>query len=727
MSFLNSLPLWSGLAALGVAVPLLIHLWSRRQKMEIDWAAMELLKKAMVARSQKIHMEDRLLLILRCLALFLIALALLRPLFNSGPAIGSDGAGIVIGIDASYSMGHGSPTRFEKALSKAREILSTVSEGDPVSIVLMSQQPKTLFRRTGYDPGSFTTGLDKSAKVSSHSLNIERNLELLLELTSEMKTASRECYIITDAQVNDWQNLSDQARNTLQQLSESSKISLTPVEANKYDNLALTDFSYSAGSLQRDGSARFSAGIRNTGAQAVEGASVEFYVNGKLKSRKDVTKLEAGENGIVSFYTNFETIGDMALSARLSKDSLGIDNERHAIAGIRSSVRVLCIDGDINESNKNEPKGAYYAIRAMRLKHAEERAPIRVTHIDPTALYGEKLNEYDVIMMFNVAEVNEDFAKRIKQYLSKGGGLMVFMGNKVDPEIYNTKFSVDGKPVLPLQLLTAKENDKPNNAWQIQSNQSDHALGQLVARLPADLIAEARFQNIIDSKVSSEGEVVLNLNNGSPLLTASRDGRVLVFNSAADRTWSNLPTHPLFMILCQQAATMLSESTELNNSLVGEAVTLSLPGRLMGDEVTLQDPKGESIPQKVTVVEGKTVLVIHPEQPGIYKVVGEAGLSSATVAANTDPSESECRSASSAVLEQWLDGLPISIVSSNIADSALNSRSGRDMSLTLLVLGAFCFFAQGLLANHMSKRKHAKAGGMVEILRDRSVAASRRS
>ncbi len=44
MSFLNSLPLWSGLAALGVGIPILIHLWSRRQKVEIPWAAMELLK-----------------------------------------------------------------------------------------------------------------------------------------------------------------------------------------------------------------------------------------------------------------------------------------------------------------------------------------------------------------------------------------------------------------------------------------------------------------------------------------------------------------------------------------------------------------------------------------------------------------------------------------------------------------------------------------------------------
>lgn len=728
MSFLNSLPLWGSLAALGVALPIIIHLWSRRQKIEIDWAAMELLKKAMVARSQQIRMEDRFLLILRCLTLLLIALALLRPLFNSATTAGSDGAGIVIAIDASYSMGHGEPDRFEKALGKAREILSTISEGDPVSIVLMSNEPVVIFRRTGYDPGSFNSGLDKLAKVSSHTLNIERNLELLLELTGEIKAASRECYIITDAQVSDWQNLSDQARSTLEQISEKSRIILTPVIAHDYENLALTDFSYSAGSLQRDGSARFSAGIRNTGRQLVSGASVEFYVNEKLKFREDVPELEAGENGMVSFYTTFDTIGDIALSARLSKDSLAIDNERHAIASIRSAVRVLCIDGDTLETSDTSPRGAYFAIRALRLKHAEERAPIRVTHVDPAGLFGEKLSSYDVIMMFNVADVNSDFAKRMKRYLDNGGGLLVFLGDKVDPEAYNSNFAVDGKPVLPVSINTGVLNHKDQTqGWQIGSHPSDHALGELVSRLPADLIADARFRSVMNSEPSNDGEVILKLTNGSPLLLGSRDGRVLVFTSSADRSWTNLPTNPLFMILLQQSATMLSNTAELSQSLVGDALNMPLPGRLMGDEVILQEPGGELLPIKITVVEGSTVAGINPDVPGIYKVIGEAGLSSASIAANTDPSESELRSGPPELLEEWLDGLAIDIVSSGVADAALNSRSGRDFSLSFLILGASCFFIQGILANHMSRRKHAKAGGMVGALKSRSVAASRRS
>ena len=47
----------------------------------------------------------------------------------------------------------------------------------------------------------------------------------------------------------------------------------------------------------------------------------------------------------------------------------------------------------------------------------------------------------------------------------------------------------------------------------------------------------------------------------------------------------------------------------------------------------------------------------------------------------------------------------------------------------LLTFGAICFFAQGLLANHLSRRKHAgeTAGDVAASLQGRRVAASRRN
>ena len=108
MNFLNSLPLWGGLAAAGVAVPIIIHLLHQRHRRRTDWAAMELLRRALVIRSGQVRLEDLLLLLLRCLVLALVAFALLRPVLDNKTAGflgGERRVGMVVAIDASYSMG----------------------------------------------------------------------------------------------------------------------------------------------------------------------------------------------------------------------------------------------------------------------------------------------------------------------------------------------------------------------------------------------------------------------------------------------------------------------------------------------------------------------------------------------------------------------------------------------------------------------------------------------
>ena len=144
MNFLNSLPLWGGLAAAGVAVPIIIHLLHQRHRRRTDWAAMELLRRALVIRSGQVRLEDLLLLLLRCLVLALVAFALLRPVLDNKTAGflgGERRVGMVVAIDASYSMGHGKlEKRMTMAMARVQEILSTAQVGDSVTVVLLGDK-----------------------------------------------------------------------------------------------------------------------------------------------------------------------------------------------------------------------------------------------------------------------------------------------------------------------------------------------------------------------------------------------------------------------------------------------------------------------------------------------------------------------------------------------------------------------------------------------------------
>jgi len=74
--FLNTALL---LGALGIAIPVIIHLLNRRSSRVVDWGAMNFLLESLAIRNRRIQLEEALLMATRCLLVGLLALALARP------------------------------------------------------------------------------------------------------------------------------------------------------------------------------------------------------------------------------------------------------------------------------------------------------------------------------------------------------------------------------------------------------------------------------------------------------------------------------------------------------------------------------------------------------------------------------------------------------------------------------------------------------------------------
>jgi PA14 domain/Aerotolerance regulator N-terminal/von Willebrand factor type A domain len=84
MSFINTI-LLAGLAA--VAIPVIIHLLSRKAAKVIDWGAMQFLLDSIESRKRRIQLEEALLMAARCLLMALLALAVARPFAPPGSPI----------------------------------------------------------------------------------------------------------------------------------------------------------------------------------------------------------------------------------------------------------------------------------------------------------------------------------------------------------------------------------------------------------------------------------------------------------------------------------------------------------------------------------------------------------------------------------------------------------------------------------------------------------------
>jgi hypothetical protein len=360
MGFLNP---WLLVGLAGISFPILIHLLNRFRQRRIDWAAMELLRRAIVIRQRRIlvlrseallrrvaKVEDLLLLALRCLAVLLVALSMSRPTLPTSGAKwfgGQEEVGAVIAIDGSFSMGYqpGVGSRFDRAVETVRDLKGALDPGDPMSMVLMGNRPRVILRSTGYDDRRLDKVL-KDLQPLPEPLNLEACLDQLLVLVREIRAPVRECYLVTDAQAVTWGNLSEKSKRLLGEIGQMARIFVLPVAPDAGENVALTNLALASGSLRRGTMARLVAEVRNFGRLPHDRMVVSLMAGDKPVDQRVVENLGPGSAQTVPLFVRLDEPGNLRLTATIGHDALDADNTRSAVARVRDQVKVLVVDGD---------------------------------------------------------------------------------------------------------------------------------------------------------------------------------------------------------------------------------------------------------------------------------------------------------------------------------------------------------------------------------------------
>lgn len=732
MGFLNSVLLWGGLGAAGVAIPILIHLFYRKHQRVTRWAAMDLLRKALVIRASQIKVEDLIILVMRCLVMALVALAMVRPTLRRDTSLfaaGQQRVGVVLAIDSSYSMAHGQfRKRYDKAIERAGAILSTLREGDPVSVVLMGARPRILIRSTGYNQARFTRLLSTETRVLSERLNPEQNLDELERLVTELKTPVRECYLVTDGQAGDWDALSDGAVATLRRMGRLGKTYLVPVELDGAENVAITSLAYASGSLRRNGMARFSAEVANTGRQPRDAGAIVFSVDGEAVSKKPVGMLGPGQSRVVSFFSSFSADGDVGISAALGPDDLSPDNRRQVVVAVRSAIKVLCI---APAAPAQDPAAgtAFYLERALMGKARGTDASIQVVRAEWQDLDNETLTDYDIVILANVADLSETAVKKLDQFVRRGGGLMVFAGDKVTTEVYNRRLRTPAGSLLPVALDKDVQSPNKDSGWALGQARPGHPLSDLVRLLPPELLDSARFPRIFKATPNPGAVTLLSLaGQDLPLLVEQKVGKgsTLFFACTADAKWGHFPMHPLYAILLQQAVTHMTSHPGQQTAIVGQAVTVPVSKRL-GDSVRLTGPGGQARELKVVAVEGQPSCTFEPEVDGFYQVE-VAKDRSARIAVNLDPRESDVKDLAGPVLARKAADVSLAVIApgENLMEFVKNGRNGFELARLLLIAALVLLLWQSWLARRFTRRITKGLTDVVaEVTRSRAAGARR--
>jgi hypothetical protein len=201
MSFLNPLLL---LTLLAVAVPLLIHIFSRRRVPDVPFSTLRFLRRSDRRSMRRINLRRLLLLLLRMAAVALLALAFARPVVRGGlaslfPPGGSRAACIL--FDRSFSMRfeEDEGTLFDRARKRLAGILDNLGDDDEVAIILFDSAQEALYAAGRLEREGVAASLVTIAP-SWGGTDMRAAIEEGRRVLSRSRRETRELYIISDFQ-----------------------------------------------------------------------------------------------------------------------------------------------------------------------------------------------------------------------------------------------------------------------------------------------------------------------------------------------------------------------------------------------------------------------------------------------------------------------------------------------------------------------------------------------
>ena len=710
MSFLNPLLLF---AALGVALPILAHLLNRNKVKRTDWAAMQFLNRSVRIRSRQLRLKDFILLCVRCLAILLLVAALAKPFMEDAgevpSGIGESRAGVVIALDASYSMAHsdGTATRFERSIEKIGMITENIHPGDPVCLVLLGAEQRMLAHNVAFDAEKFDELLS-SERVSPESLDLDSVPKTLKALAESMEAPQKQIFLVTDMQASDWEKQPAWLGAAFENLAESASTTIVPVLGGS-DNLAMTGLELVSGVLREGTVARYRATVRNCGPNPVQNVMVKGLTDGITVDNKTIPMIAPGSSESVSLFINFRNAGPVRISAELEQDALLEDNTRRTVAIIRDKVSVLNVEGESGGFSSFIAA----ALRARGGDSGQENFSVQsVSWID---LPSQDLANFDVVILQNVPDITPEQALAFESYVRAGNGLIWFAGDNIDAAAWNKRSALDGVSLLPAVIeQTVSTSDALGVGRPLDPTVPDHPVCRPLRSLPEDLLSETRLRKILQVKPAASSSTILSLaGTAAPVLLEHSVGRgqVFMFTTSADFAWNNMAVTPVFPMVLQQMVTYLTAREFETSRQVGDSLSLSYVEQPDASEAVFDAPSGDTI--AVPVLEHRNqyvALLDNARESGFYLARVSLQSPGVPVAVNVDTAESNVGSQSAAEVAQRFEETDIVVAQSDteLLDAVGQSQTGRSFWFPLLLSVLGLLVIETLLAGRKPNQPASK-------------------
>ena len=691
--------MWGTLAALGISIPIVLHILNKARPKKVNWAAMELLQKTTQQQSKKIKLEDWLLMVLRCLTFLLVALAMMRLVFvNSSDLFSGASRELILVIDSSYSMNHGQyESRFDLAKKKAMKIVNSLPSGSKISLVTIGDEPEVLIRHR--DPSEISLERYFAAlEAKPEGFGLEVSLSVLDELLNESDSANREVIFLTDAQKRSWCENSESTIEKFAELGQKASISLLPLGDESYENLALSDFHMTSGACRSGGFINLSAKIINHG-ESLATASIELFHNSNIVDVTSVSSLQPKEERLLRFGVQLESSGPNKFQLSLESDNLEDDNSAYLAIDVPDKLKVLIVEGS--------PGAGRYLELATQLERSGYAEGLICTVSLASLVSAEQIEKNDVVVLADVGDLDEENIKILDEKVRNGAGLLVYAG--VNMDAFSAEQIIGRLVTMDWEKRVSPEDGRDH---QIRVSPQSDQLGLELRRLEAEIL-DCKVNGFHQVQTAADSKILLELDNGNPLLFIQEvdRGKLAIFTTGADREWSSLPLNPAGPILFHLLLQELSTGDRQKSLRIGESARVEIRSNRLGAEPKLIGPSGEvSVPVRQEARESNKyieLLLSKTEIPGFHELQFGDNTDFEVLAANLDAGESDLKPATIDELESVFENTGVKILGSeSMVD---NSENQTHLGSFLALAALFAFIGQAAFSTELTRRKQKSA------------------
>lgn len=525
---------------LAIAVPVVLHLRHRDKNRPFRFPSLMFLEQLPIRTAQRRRVTDWPLLLLRALALALLALAFARPVFTRRALAASDSRSraVVLLLDRSQSMSRDGV--WSVALDSARRVIASLAPGDRVGVVFFDDVSEIAQRLTD-DKGAALAVLS-TAKPLPRGTRFAPALRTARQMLFDAPYAAAEIVMISDLQRAGTVGVAGIEQSTGVTLrainvgaASRANSAVRAIEARRVtDTRMLTGASNASGRTMLAVKAR----VSSHELSATRSVTATLVVNGREAGAIPVS-LANGET-VITFPPVAAPESDVAGTVRLTPDALEADDSFRFVVPRDDALRVVMLLPDDARADET-----LYFERALTIG----RAPgIRVVRARGNALDATALRDAAAIVLWD-ALASPSANAALQTYVERGGGVAIVAGRRLAA----LSRAAGNRDRLFPATLTGMADRLPDRGGTLAGIRFEHPLFAPF-RDAQDALLSARFLRYPRMDVAPGADVLARFDDGLPAIVERKRGagRIVLLATALDATSSDFPLQPAFLPFLRQ-------------------------------------------------------------------------------------------------------------------------------------------------------------------------------